>query len=75
MAVPERINKYVQRLPESLQAEVLDFVEYLLTKAERENAAESEREWTHLSLSLAMRNIEDEEGPDYSDTDLKESFS
>jgi len=75
MAVAERIHQYVQRLPERLQAEVLDFVEYLLAKAERESASRDEQEWTNLSLSLAMREMEGEEGPEYSISDLKESFS
>jgi hypothetical protein len=35
MVIAERIQQYVQRLPASLQVEVLDFVEYLLAKAER----------------------------------------
>ncbi len=75
MAVAERITQRVQRLPEQLQAEVLDFVEYLLIKTERESAAEEGREWSRLSLSLAMRDMEDEEASEYSIADLKESFS
>ena len=75
MAVAEKIHEYVQRLPERLQAEVLDFVEYLLMKAERESMVQAEQEWSGLSLSLAMRGMEDEEGPEYSVSDLKESFS
>lgn len=75
MAVTEKINQSVHRLPERLQTEVLDFVEYLLTKSERETQARDEGEWTHLSLSLAMRGVEDEEETDYSFSDLKESFS
>ncbi len=35
MIVTERIYQYVQKLPESLQAEALDFVEYLFLKVER----------------------------------------
>ena len=75
MAVAERIHQYVQRLPERFQAEVLDFVEYLLAKAERERMVQDEKEWSDLSLSLAMRGMEEEEGPDYSAADLKETFS
>ena len=75
MAVAERIHQYVQRLPNRLQAEVLDFVEYLLAKAERESANQDEREWTNLSLSLAMRDIAEENEPEYASSDLKESFS
>ncbi|WP_263790415.1 DUF2281 domain-containing protein [Salinibacter sp.] len=44
MKVAEKINKQVQRLPEQTQAEVLDFVEYLLTKTERVQAREEEQE-------------------------------
>ena len=32
MLVAERIHQYVQKLPASLQVEVLDFAEYLLSK-------------------------------------------
>ncbi|GJQ24891.1 MAG: DUF2281 domain-containing protein [Planctomycetia bacterium] len=69
MSLTERIIKNVKTLPESKQAEVLDFVEYLQSKAEREENTE----WNDLSLSSAMRGIEDEETP-YSINDLKETF-
>ena len=36
MALSERIQEHVERLPASFQEEVLNFVEYLLAKAERE---------------------------------------
>ncbi|OQZ03709.1 MAG: hypothetical protein B6D34_06675 [Candidatus Brocadia sp. UTAMX1] len=69
MSLTERIIKNVKTLPESKQVEVLDFVEYLQSKAEREENTE----WNDLSLSSAMRGIEDEETP-YSINDLKETF-
>lgn len=69
MSLTERIIKNVKTLPESKQVEVLDFVEYLQSKAEREENTE----WNNLSLSSAMRGIEDEETP-YSINDLKETF-
>ena len=75
MIVTERIHQYVQKLPESLQAEVLDFVEYLLSKVERETAQQDELAWSHLSLSLAMRGMEDEDTPNYTTADMKEIFS
>jgi hypothetical protein len=53
-------------LPESKKAEVLDFVEYLKTKAE-------DKDWSIFSLSSAMRGMEDEDSP-YSLGDLQESF-
>ena len=75
MAVIDKIQQYMQRLPASFQAEILDFVEYLLAKAEREAARQEERDWSDLSLSLAMRGIEDEDSPTYTTSDLKVVFS
>ena len=80
MPVTERINERVRRLPESAQAEVLDFVEFLLTKSECETTEQKatrreERAWNEFSLSSALRGMEDEGGPDYTDDDLEERFS
>lgn len=61
MSLAEKIMKQVQTLPESKQVEVLGFVEYLRLK-------------TGLSLSSAMRGIEEEQTP-YTLNDIKESFS
>ena len=71
----ERIQQYVQRLPKPLQVEVLDFVEYLLAKVDRESAPQSEADWSDLSLASAMRGMEDEDTPVYSAADLKVIFS
>lgn len=75
MLVAERIYQCVQKLPASLQVEVLDFVEYLLSKLERETAQPSELDWSNLSLTLAMRGMEDEDTPTYTTDDLREVFS
>ncbi|RLJ01409.1 MAG: hypothetical protein DRP11_04435 [Candidatus Aenigmatarchaeota archaeon] len=76
MTVAERIYQHVQELPSSFQAEVLDFVEYLLLKTKRKAAYQQEGiTWSDLSLSMAMRGMEDEDTPDYSIADLKEVFS
>ena len=50
----ERIQESLEQLPASFQAEVLDFIEYLAAKAEREAFEREKREWSHLSLSFAM---------------------
>jgi hypothetical protein len=68
MTVMEKIMQHIQSMPESLQTEVLDFVEYLEVKA-----GKTETDWTAFSLSAAMRGIE-EEAALYSTQDLKESF-
>ena len=70
MAITEKIQQDVQKLPAAFQAEVLDFVEYLLAKAERRE----EENWPNLSLVLAMRGMEDE-APLYTPADLKVTFA
>jgi len=75
MVIAEQIQQYVQKLPASFQVEVLDFVEYLLAKAEREALCREERAWSDLSLASAMRGMEDEDAPIYAPADLKMVFS
>jgi hypothetical protein len=75
MTTAERIHQYIQKLPESLQIEVLDFVEYLLLKEERKTVQQDELAWSNLSLALAMRGMEDEDTPTYTTADLKEVFT
>ena len=67
--VVDRLQERIKQLPPSLQEEVLDFVEYLLAKTERER-----EEWMSFSLQSAMRGMEDEEIPEYSLEDLKVIF-
>lgn len=74
MAVAQQIQESVQRLPTALQAEVLDFVEYLLVKAEREALRQEELTWTGFSLATAIRDMEDDEIPLYALSDLKVIF-
>ena len=70
MNLADKIIKNVKELPEVKQIEVLDFIEYLRLKTEgQENI-----EWSTLSLSSAMRGMENEQSH-YSLNDLKESFS
>jgi len=69
MTLDEKIYQQVQKLPSAFQEELLDFVRFLLMKAERQE----EREWSSLSLSSAMRGMEDEE-PLYTLSDLKVVF-
>jgi Protein of unknown function (DUF2281) len=69
MTLDEKIHKYVQKLPRSFQEELLDYVEYLVMKADQEE----KQDWDSLSLSSAMRGIDDEV-VSYSLSDLRESF-
>ena len=70
MTLDEKIQHYAQKLPHSFQEELLDFVQYLLMKAEQQE----KQEWASLSLSSAMRDMEDEPVL-YSLSDLKMVFA
>jgi len=59
MILSEKIQERLQKLPAPYQAEVLNFVEYLLEKAEHETVQEERLLWSDLSLSSAMRGMED----------------
>ena len=74
MIITEKIQEYVQRLPAPLQSEVLDFIEYLLSKAERDIPRRESESWSDLSLTSAMRGMENEETPSYTVADLKALF-
>ena len=74
MVITEKIQKYVQRLPTSLQSEVLDYVEYLLAKAENETSHYDEMSWSDLSIISAMRGMENDDRPNYTASDLKVVF-
>ena len=69
MTLDEKIYQYVQKLPRSFQEELLDYVKYLLMKAEQQE----KKDWESLSLSSAMRDMEDET-ISYSLSDIRESF-
>ena len=75
MMLTDRIQESVERLPPAFQAEVLDFVEYLLAKAERRTLKDEAASWYDLSLSAAMRGMEYEDTPAYTMSDLKVVFS
>lgn len=67
MNLSDKIIGTLKSLPESKQVEVFDFIEYI--KAKNESS-----EWSNLSLSSAMRGMENEISP-YSLNDIKEVFS
>lgn len=74
MAVAEQIQVYLERLPPASQAEVLNFVEYLLSKVERGESAQADRVWSELSVTAAIVGMENEDGPEYNLSDLKMVF-
>jgi hypothetical protein len=70
MTLDEKIHQYTQKLPYAFQEELFDFVQYLLMKAEQQE----KQDWSSLSLSSAMREIEDEPAL-YSLSDLRVAFA
>ena len=74
MSTVEETVRLMKGLPDKLQAEVRDFVKSLGARGDGK-ADEQDRDWMSLSLSSAMRGMENEESPTYSTSDLKEVFS
>ena len=70
MTLDEKIHRDAQKLPYSFQEELFDFVQYLLMKAEQQE----KRDWASLSLSSAMRDIENEPAL-YSLSDIRVVFA
>lgn len=58
-------------MPVSFQAEVLDFVEYLVARVR----AEEDRDWSELSLACALHGMEDEATLRYTTADLTVVFA
>lgn len=70
MTLDEKIQQYARELPPSFQEELFDFIQYLLMKAEQQE----KQDWASLSLSSAMRNMEDEPAL-YSMSDIRVIFT
>lgn len=70
MTLDEKIHRDAQKLPYSFQEELFDFVQYLLMKAEQQE----NRDWASLSLSSAMRDMENEPAL-YSISDIRVIFA
>jgi len=70
----EEVVQGIQTFPYQMQVEVLDFIGYLKNKLAIEQARREEVEWSHLSLTNAMKDMEDEKEEEYSDADLKEKW-
>jgi hypothetical protein len=69
MNLSEKILATAASLPESKQQEVLDFVEYLKLKTEKEES----NNWDRFSIASAVRGMENEDS-DYAVSDLKETY-
>ena len=75
MTIVDQIHLRVQSLPENFQKEALHFVEFLTLKMQQgQTEPDDGKSWSHFSLTMAMRGMEEEKGPEYSLDDLKETF-
>ncbi len=74
MSLTDKIEQYVEKLPPSFQSEVLDYAKFLLIRAEQESRTHEEKEFSDLSLALAMRGMENDVDPIYTTSDLKATF-
>lgn len=70
----EQIVTGIQTFPIQMQVEVLDFIGYLKSKLAIEQARMEEVEWSNLSLTNAVKDIDDENEEEYSESDLKEKW-
>jgi hypothetical protein len=70
MTLEEKIAQYTRKLPYSFQQELLDFVQYLLMKAEQQE----KQDWVSFTLTSAMRDMEDEPNL-YSISDIRVAFA
>ena len=69
MSTAERIQRHIQRLPEPMQKEVLDFVEYLAQKLRKDD-----QDWSAQSIQSALLDLEDDVWPVYEDQDFTEKW-
>ncbi len=74
MIAAEQINSKLQKLPTLYQQEVLHFIEFLSQKAMQGEAENEEKLWIDFSLTQAMRGLEDDDTPEYTEADLKEKW-
>ncbi|MCP5051795.1 MAG: DUF2281 domain-containing protein [bacterium] len=74
MLTAESVGQEIQKLPKRYQQEIFDFVEFLLYKNRDKASGSEDREWNDLSLSCAMRGMEDEEFPEYTNEDFTEKW-
>ncbi len=71
MTVADRILHHLESLPESMQAQVLEYVEYLERRGQGAIETDEDAHWRAFSLEQAMRGMEDEPSP-YTEDDIKE---
>jgi hypothetical protein len=59
MSTIEILRHKAESLPDALQREVIDFVDYLLSRYTKNDSTE-EKEWSAFSMQNAIRGFEDD---------------
>jgi hypothetical protein len=70
MTRTEQVTDKLQKLPIAAQEEVLHFIEFPAQKFEQK--ADENKQWSDFSLSQAVKGLENEDLPEYTEADLKE---
>jgi hypothetical protein len=60
MTIEQTIQAKIGILPESKQAEVLNFLNFLITSQTEVDAGHENAEWSQFSLEQAMQGLEDD---------------
>lgn len=74
MRTAEKIFNHLKNLPEKQQEKVLEFIENFVVISKTDLASNESDYWNDLSITSAMRGMEDENEPEYKIEDLKEVF-
>ncbi len=74
MSTIEKINQSIKKLSKNSQIEVLNFIEFLLSKSGIVSDDYDIEDWNQFSLNQAMKGLEDEKHIVYHVSDLKEKY-
>ncbi|MDF1553494.1 MAG: DUF2281 domain-containing protein [Deferrisomatales bacterium] len=69
MGTADLVRSKLETLPPAAQQEVLDFVEFLVSRRGPEDG-----EWSFASLSTALDGMEGDEWPDHAEDDYTERW-
>lgn len=72
MTLAEKIIQEIKTLPPPLQKKAFNFIEYLKQKTKGNKTDEEIEEWNQFSLESALSGMEDDEFPEYQESDFKE---
>jgi hypothetical protein len=74
MSIKQIIQDKIDILSEEKQTEVLTFLNSLIESQNEYDLQQDNNEWSHFSLEQAMRGLEDDNLPEYTEEDLKEKW-